>query len=94
MSDVQVSRNEQAGRYEAHLGDALAGYADYRLGDGTVEFPHTVTESEYGGRGVASALARTSLDEARAEGRRVIPTCAFYAGWIDKHPQYADLVDG
>ncbi|WP_313565145.1 GNAT family N-acetyltransferase [Mobilicoccus sp.] len=90
--DVQVRRNDSAGRYEAWLDGRLAGFAAFRESEGVVEFPHTVTEPEFGGRGVASALARTSLDDARAQGRRVIPSCSFYAGWIDKHPDYADLV--
>lgn len=94
MSDVQVTRNDDRGRYEAHLDGALAGFAEFRRGEGTIEFPHTVTEPEFGGRGVASALARTSLDEAREQGLRVIPSCSFYAGWIEKHPDYADLVQG
>ncbi|GAB48477.1 GNAT family N-acetyltransferase [Mobilicoccus pelagius] len=92
MSDVQVSRNDDRNRYEAYLEGALAGFAEFRRGDGTIEFPHTVTEPEFGGRGVASALARTSLDEAREQGLRVIPSCSFYAGWIEKHPDYAELV--
>ncbi|GMA38989.1 N-acetyltransferase [Mobilicoccus caccae] len=89
---MQVTKNEQAGRYEAHIDGELAGFAEYERSEGVVEFPHTVTEPEFGGRGVASALARTSLDEARAEGLQVIPSCSFYAGWISKHPEYADLV--
>lgn len=91
MSDVEVSRNDEAGRYEARVDGRLAGFAEFRLGEGTVEFPHTVTEPEFGGQGVASSIARVSLDEARAEGRRVIPSCSFYARWIDRHPDYADL---
>lgn len=35
---------------------------------------------------------RTSLDEARTAGLRVLATCPFYAGWIERHPEYADLL--
>ncbi|MDO5627526.1 MAG: GNAT family N-acetyltransferase [Mobilicoccus sp.] len=103
MSEVQVTRNEDASRYEAHLDGELAGYAEYRYDNeyrydderregGVVEFPHTVTEPRFGGRGVASAIARTSLEDARVDGLTVRPTCSFYAGWIEKHPEFADLV--
>lgn len=92
MSDVTVTRNEQESRYEAHLDGELAGYAEYQDQGDTIVFPHTVTEPDFGGRGVGSALVRTSLDEAREQGRSVVPECEFYAGWIDKHPEYADLV--
>ena len=90
--DVQVRRNDSAGRYEAWLDGRLAGFAAFRESEGVVEFPHTVTEPEFGGRGVASALARASLDDAREAGRTVRPECGFYAGWIDKHPAYQDLL--
>ena len=92
MSDVQVRRNDDEHRYEAYLDGSLAGFAEFRRTADAVEFPHTVTQPEFGGRGVASALARTSLDEAREQGRRVIPSCSFYATWIEKHPEYADLL--
>lgn len=93
MSDVTVTKNEQMGRYEAHVDGTFAGFAEYVERGGVVVFPHTVTEPEFGGQGVASALARRSLDEAREAGHRVIPSCSFYAGWIEKHPEYADLVE-
>ncbi|WP_068431103.1 GNAT family N-acetyltransferase [Piscicoccus intestinalis] len=92
MTDVDVTKNEQLSRYEAHLDGSLAGYAEYDDDGSVVTFSHTVTEPEFGGRGVASALARHSLDEVRAAGRTVRPTCSFYAGWIDKHPDYQDLL--
>ena len=41
---------------------------------------------------MGSAIARHVLDEARAQGRHVIPVCPFIAGWIRKHRDYADLV--
>src|SRR5690606_17493780 len=53
---------------------------------------HTVVETAAEGRGVGSALARTALDAARAEGLRVVPQCPFIAAYIARHPDYADLV--
>jgi predicted GNAT family acetyltransferase len=32
------------------------------------------------------------LDEARTDGKHVIPVCQFIAGYIRKHRDYADLV--
>ncbi len=94
MSEVEIRHNVDRARYEAWIGDQLAGFADYHRQGSTVIFPHTVTEPEFGGRGVASALARASLDDVRAQGGlRVIPSCSFYAGWIERNPQYGDLVE-
>ena len=44
------------------------------------------------GRGIASKLAKTALDYSRAEGLTVVPLCPFIASYIERHPEYADLV--
>ncbi len=92
MSDIEVTKNEAASRYEARLDGQLAGYAQYRRHDDLIVFPHTVTDPAFEGRGVASAIARVSLDEARDAGLRVRPDCSFYAGWIARHPDYQHLL--
>jgi predicted GNAT family acetyltransferase len=35
---------------------------------------------------------RGALDDVRAKGGSVVPKCSFVRGWIEKHPDYADLV--
>lgn len=95
MSDLKVTNNPSESRYEARLGEALAGFAEYRLADGLITFTHTEVDPAYEGTGVGSALARHALDDVRDEGsRRVAPRCEFIKGWIDKHPEYAALVAG
>jgi predicted GNAT family acetyltransferase len=33
-----------------------------------------------------------ALDDVRARGGSVVARCTFVRGWIDRHPEYADLV--
>ncbi len=94
MSDIEVSDDTGQRRYEARIDGELAGYADYRIWGEEIEFPHTVTLPDFAGRGVASRIAQVSLDDARAAGRTVRPTCSFYARWIQRHPDYEDLLAG
>lgn len=96
MSEVSVSDNTEAHRFEARVGDdsAVAGFVVYERRPDEVELVHTEVDDAYEGQGVGSALARGALDAIRAEGLPVVPTCEFIAGWIDKHPDYADLVRG
>lgn len=92
MTDIAVRNNEDAGRFEAEL-EGETAFAEYRLlENGDVLFPHTVVPEAFEGRGVGSALARAGLDWARAKGVRVVPACSFFRGYIDRHPEYADLV--
>lgn len=77
-------------RWEARIDGELVGFAQYKRHDGAITFFHTEVERE--GAGIGTALVRTSLDAARTVGARVHPVCPFYAGWIERHPDYGDLV--
>lgn len=91
---VEVTDAPEANRYEARVdGESrVAGVAQYIRTAELVAFVHTEVSPEYEGKGVGSALARTALDEARAAHLLVLATCPFIAGWIDRHPEYQDLV--
>ena len=91
---VMFRNNEEASRYEAVVGDEVAGFAEYMLYPGVIVFPHTVVESKFEGQGIGSRLARYALDDVRARGDlRVRPLCPFIKKWIETHPDYQDLVD-
>ena len=92
MSDTQVTNNAERSRFEIHTEDGrLAGFAEYVAGDGVRVHPHGGPD-EFEGQGIGGKLARAVLDETRAEGLEVIATCPFIKGWIDKHPDYQDLL--
>lgn len=92
-SQVRIVHRPDRHRWEAVLDDDVVGYAEYELSDGLATFTHTVVEPAYEGRGIASQLIRTALDEIRQEGtRKVRPVCSYVAGWIDHHPDHADLL--
>ena len=94
MSDVQTTDNTEQHRYEARVDGELAGFAEYRVRGERVVFTHTEVDDAYEGQGIGSALARAALDEVRAAGRKAVPQCPFIRSWIDRHPEYADLVAG
>lgn len=86
-------RNEpEAERYEIRDGDTLLGVAAYQRRGDTVVFTHTEVEPSSEHDGLGSTLVRAALDDVRAQGGRVVPRCTFVRGWIDRHPEYADLV--
>jgi predicted GNAT family acetyltransferase len=93
MSDVEVTDNREQNRYEARVAGELAGYAEYHLTRSSIVFTHTQVLDGFEGHGVGSTLARYALDDVRAKGERdVVPVCPFIHGFIDDHPEYADLV--
>jgi uncharacterized protein len=89
----EVVREDAAGRYALRLGDEVLGYAEFRpAGDGRVILPHTVIEEGHEGQGLGATLARGTLDDLQARGTQVIPTCPFIAAFIERHPEYDELV--
>jgi predicted GNAT family acetyltransferase len=70
----------------------LGGLVTYQLSGSIIAYTHTEVEIEFEGHGVGSQLARAVMDDARAKGRTVVPICPFLSGWLEKHPEYDDIV--
>lgn len=91
--EYDVVDHTDASRYEARLnGGVVAGFLEYRTEGDTIVMPSTVVDPRHRGHGVAARLARTALDDARVAGKKVDPRCWYVAEYIEKHPEYADLV--
>jgi predicted GNAT family acetyltransferase len=89
---VTVTDVPEKDRYEARLDDKPAGFLQYLAVGDVVALVHTEVPEAFEGHGVGGALARGALDDLRARGLRVLPTCPFVAKWIELHPDYQDLV--
>ena len=89
-----VSDNPAASRYELRVGTELAGFVEYKLRqqDTVISLVHTEVLPAFQGEGLATHLARYSLDDARERGLSVLPFCPYINSWIKKHPEYTDLV--
>lgn len=90
--DTEFVDNTDAHRYELRSGAEVVGFIVYRLADDVITLVHTEVDPAFGGQGHAATLARGALDDARARGLGVVPSCPYVASWIGKHPEYADLV--
>ena len=87
-----VSDAPDASRYEIREGEQLLGHADYQRRGDTLVFTHTEVDQDAGRSGLGSTLVRGALDDVRAKGGSVVAKCSFVRGYIEKHPEYADLV--
>ena len=80
-------------RYEILDDDGeLAGFVLYRREPGVIDLVHTDVDPKWEGRGVGAALVRGALDDLRARGLKVRPTCPFVRAYLSRHPEYGDLV--
>ena len=86
-----VINNKDHHRYELAM-DGYLATEHYKLDGDVITFEHTDVPKELGGKGVGSRLVQGALDHVRADGLKLIPQCPFVKAWIEKHPDYADLV--
>jgi predicted GNAT family acetyltransferase len=93
-ADAEVVDVPEAGRYELRLDGRLIGLAAYRRRNGRIAFTHTEVDESCEGRGFGSRLVAAAFDDARRAGLTVVPLCPFVAHYIEKHPEYGDLVRG
>ena len=86
-----VRHNPEASRFEL---DTAAGLdvAEYRLSNGIMALYHTEVPAPLRGRGIGERLVRGALEEARKLGVKIEPQCWFVREFIDRNPEFADLV--
>lgn len=86
-----VRDNTKLHRFELDT-DGHIAFSEYKRGEGLLTIMHTEVPKELEGRGIGSALIQGVLDTARAQGLKVKPLCPFASSYIERHPDYADLM--
>lgn len=89
----QVVLDEAGCRYVLLVDGEEAGFAAYSvLSDDLVDFDHTVVHEAFQGRGLSKPLIRGALDGARERGLSINASCSAVARFLEKNPDYADLL--
>lgn len=90
---MDVVENPGQNRFELTLDGGTALVAYRRDGERLV-LVHTEVPTQFAGQGIGSRLAKGVFELLRASGRKAVVRCEFLKGWIAKHPEYNDVVDG
>ena len=90
-SPIAVQHNVAESRFETMVDGHLA-VAEYQLDCDRMIFTHTFVPPELRGRGIAEKLVRPALELARAERRRVVPACSYVATFIERNPEFKELL--
>jgi uncharacterized protein len=87
----ELTQNAARSRYEFGI-DGQTAIAVYRPAPGILTFTHTEVPAALRGRGVGSRMMRAVLTDVRAQGLKVVPRCPFVADYIERNPEFADLL--
>jgi len=92
--EVEVVDRPDRLRYEALVGETIAGFLEYRISRDRIALIHTEVQPAFEGQGIGAALVRFALDDARRRGLRVIPICPYVKRYLERHPEHRDIVVG
>lgn len=87
----EVVNNESARRFEITV-DGHTGFLQYARTAERINLLHTEVPPELGGRGIGATLAKAALDYARQARLEVVATCPFVKKYLERHPEYAELL--
>jgi uncharacterized protein len=87
----QVTDQPDRQRFELVEEGKLA-FANYRREGNLLIIPHVEADPALRGRGTAGRLMAGMLEIVRSRGKKVRPLCGYAAAWIQRHPDYHDLV--
>lgn len=89
---VGVEHNPGKHRFELKVEGELA-LLEYHIAGKKITMYHTEVPPAAGGKGIGGKLAAAALDYSRENGLKVVPQCSFVADYIQRKPQYADLLE-
>lgn len=89
--DPDIRDNAEARRYELEV-EGQTAVVIYNPVAGGLLITETIVPIPLEGRGIAGRMAKHVLADLKERGLLILPTCPFFAGYLKKHPEYADLV--
>ena len=91
MIDSEIRDNADRHQYELPIEDDVA-VVTYNLSAPNLMITETLVPERLEGRGIASRLAKHVLADAKARELLILPVCPFFAAYLQKHPEHADVV--
>ncbi len=92
--EITVEREEwdTKGRYFIRHKGAVAEMTYSRAGEKMIIIDHTEVPDALRGLSLGLVLVRRAVEDARAEGRKILPLCPFAKATIAKHKEFQDVL--
>ena len=90
-AEITVDDDPDAGEFRARADDRQVAVMRYS-GDDVVTIHSVVVDPGLRGEGIGTAFIAHVLDDLRDSGRRVVAGCSEVRDFLDRNPEYADIV--
>jgi predicted GNAT family acetyltransferase len=87
----ELRNDHQRSRYEMDE-QGLTSYANYRLQDGRLFVDYVFAPPALRGTGASGRLMSALAADAREKGLKITPICGYAAAWLQRSPEFRDLV--
>ncbi|MEM7662190.1 MAG: GNAT family N-acetyltransferase [Pseudomonadota bacterium] len=96
MTKITITKSEtnSGGEFVAKVAEQTAtGELTFsRVNDKLVIADHTGVPDALSGMGVGKALVNYLIEDARANGYRIVPLCPFVRAQSERHPEWDDVI--
>jgi uncharacterized protein len=89
---MDIINNPTEKRFELKIGENVAGLY-YSVFEGKLYLNHTEVPEALKGQGIAGKLVEGALEYARTHNLPIVPMCPYASKFIQRNPQYQDLLD-
>jgi len=89
--DFEIKQDTEKDRFVTYV-EGYEAVVEYTLKDNVIDLYRTFTPPELRGKGVAGKLVKYALEYAKENNLKVIPTCSYVRGYIERHENYKELL--
>lgn len=90
--EIEREETDSKGRYFVRIDGHEAEMTYSRAGDTMIIIDHTAVPDALRGRRIGQALVQRGVEDARAEGRSIIPLCPYAKAQIERHAEWQDVL--
>lgn len=93
MSEITLEETDMKGRYVYLLGDGSEAEMTFsKAGESLIIIDHTDVPDAFRGTGAGLLLVTRGVEDARAQGKKILPLCPFAAAQFKRHPEWSDVL--
>lgn len=89
---MEILHDEKQQKFYVIL-ENMESHLEYVKLNSALNLNHTYVPHQLRGKGIASKLVEAALEYARLNGFKIIPSCSYVDVYLQRHPEYEDLLD-